>query len=150
MIDMEWTEADQRHALHFCREAQASLGDPVSASAVLATAAFWVLSQQVGISGAAKTLGMIAEATQRRFSEGAIGQDADADGEFILRKVEILSGYSDGRPDDPKWFVNHHYTDGSQSIVDDKPTHAEAFASALDSASEDGIIVPIHDNCTVR
>lgn len=70
--------------------------------------------------------------------------------EFQLKKVEVLSGHRVGTPNIPMWYVNHHYTDGSQCIVHDTATHAEALASAVEDASEDGVFVPIEDNSAVR
>lgn len=48
-----------------------------------------------------------------------------------LEVVEIFKGHVLGDPR-PRWFVNQRYEDGSEAIVDDKLTHAEAWISALE------------------
>jgi hypothetical protein len=70
--------------------------------------------------------------------------------DLVLKKIEIFSGHREDSPETPRWYVNHHYTDGGECIVDDKTSHREAWASALESASEEGACLPIEDNCTFR
>ncbi|WP_397586810.1 hypothetical protein [Sphingobium fuliginis] len=73
------------------------------------------------------------------------------DNEFTLKKIEIFNGYESGNPDVARWYVNHHYSDGTESIVDDKPSYKEALGSAVYGGMEDRVFnVPIEDNCTLR
>lgn len=69
---------------------------------------------------------------------------------FILAKVEVFSGYREDSPTTPRWYINHHYTDGAQCIVHDTLSHIEALREAVISASEDGGCVPIVDNSAFR
>lgn len=64
--------------------------------------------------------------------------------EFILKKVEVFSGYREDAPDIPRWYVNHHYVDGSECVVHDTLSHDEAIAGAMHDALDDG--VPVQDN----
>lgn len=59
-------------------------------------------------------------------------------------KAEVLSGWERNDRSKPLWFVNMRYSDGSQCIVDEKRSHAEALASA----AEDGD--PVEDNSAFR
>ena len=59
-------------------------------------------------------------------------------------KAEVLSGYDCGDRSRRIWFVNMHYSDGSQCIVDEKSSHSAALASA----AEDGD--PVEDNSAFR
>lgn len=52
-------------------------------------------------------------------------------GEFIAERTEVLKGRHDGDPT-TRYFVNTVFKDGSEIIVDDKLSHAEAMVSALE------------------
>lgn len=73
------------------------------------------------------------------------------DNDFTLEKISIFNGIHRDDPDVARWFVNHHYSDGSESIVDDKPSYEAALASAVYGGMEGGVFnVPIHDLCTAK
>lgn len=73
------------------------------------------------------------------------------DNKFVLRKIEIFNGHDNANPDVARWYVNHHYSDGSQCIVDDKLSYEEALGSAVYGGMEDRVFnIPIEDSCTAH
>lgn len=70
------------------------------------------------------------------------------DNDFITTRLEIFKGHYTDDPR-PRWFVNAHYSNGAESIIDDKLSHVSAVASAVREACAEGVeggySIPIAD-----